>query len=56
MLNEIQCWEKAKKNEEEREWTPFPGRPALKKGKKIQKQKHQLVPTAHLTMPHMSQI
>ena len=34
MLNEIQCWEKAKKNKEAREWTPFPESPALKKEKK----------------------
>ena len=41
--------EKAKMNEEAREWTSFPERPALKwekkKKKKKKKQKHQLVPT-----------
>ena len=37
---------KGKKNEEERECTSFPEKPALKKKKKKKKQKHQLVPTA----------
>ena len=48
MFNEMQCWEKAKMNEEAREWTPFPESPALKKEKKKKKknQKYQLVPPA----------
>ena len=33
MLNEIQCWEKVKMNEEAREWTPFPESPSLKEEK-----------------------